>query len=79
MKSDKKSLRRKYFDLTSIFAVIYFEYQMFWYAKYLKHQTFLKQEGGEEVFDKEQVDKMKADIEKLKAEKVATKPKAKKK
>ena len=42
-------------------------------------QTFLKQEGVEEVFDKEQVDKMKAEIEKLKAEKVATKPKAKKK
>lgn len=43
------------------------------------YQTFLKQEGVEEVFDKEQVDKMKAEIEKLKAEKVATKPKAKKK
>ena len=42
-------------------------------------QTFLKQEGVEEVFDKEQVDKMKAEIEKLKAEKVATKPKTKKK
>ena len=42
-------------------------------------QTFLKQEGVEEVFGKEQVDKMKAEIEKLKAEKVATKPKAKKK
>ena len=42
-------------------------------------QTFLKQEGVEEVFDKEQVDKMKAEIEKLKAEKVATKSKNKKK
>lgn len=42
-------------------------------------QTFLKQEGVEEVFDKEQVDEMKAEIEKLKAEKIATKPKAKKK
>lgn len=43
------------------------------------YQTLLKQEGVEEVFDKEQVEEMKAEIEKLKAEKVATKPKAKRK
>lgn len=42
-------------------------------------QVLLKQAGVEEIFDKQEVDKMKAEIEKLKAEKVATKPKAKKK
>lgn len=42
-------------------------------------ETLLKQEGIEEVIDKEEVEKLKAELEAVKAEKVATQPKATKK